>query len=631
MTREAALSGIQSFGLQVIRAPRVLVFALVALCGVVVLALPFVVTSRYYMGLLIVAGVYAVLVLGFNFALGYTGQISLGHAAFFAIGAYTSALLSVNLKFPFWMALPSAALAAGLVGAAVGLPCLRLRGHYLALATLGLGEIVRLTLMNWKDLTRGAEGIINIPPPAFGPIVIDSKAGSFYLVAACVALLAFVALRLERSRFGRSFLSIREHETAAESVGVNTTARKVLAFALSAAYAGIAGSLYAHTVGVITPDVFSFQESVIIATMLVVGGMGSVAGAILGAVTITFLPEMLRFLQDWYMMAYATGVILCMLFMPFGLAGLGRTLWRRFTHGAVDSTGEFALESPSTPRERVREFLGTFNVTHAVSGAMDARVPALELRALTKHYGGLCAVDALDMKIYPKEIHALIGPNGAGKTTVVNMVSGVSVPTGGAILIRGANLYGKKPHVFAATHVARTFQSPALFRDLSVLDNVLIAQDWYARTDLADAVFHTRRGRDEEKRMRERAAAVLRVVGLEKKRDMEARNLPYGQQRLLEIARALAMQPQLLLVDEPAAGMNEREVLYLQELLGAIRDSGITILIVEHNMPMVMRLADRVTVLNFGRKICEGTPETVKCNPAVLEAYLGSGEEKTLC
>ncbi|MCL5962240.1 MAG: ATP-binding cassette domain-containing protein, partial [Chloroflexi bacterium] len=573
---------------------KAVTFALWLALAVIVLVIPQVVTSRYFMGLIVLAGIYSILVLGFNFALGYTGQISLGHAAFYAIGAYTSALLAVNLKLPFWVTLPSSALFAGLSGAAVGLPCLRLRGHYLALATLGLGEIVRLVLQNWIELTKGTSGIRNIPPPSFGSLVLDNNTSFFYLVVLLVALLAFVSWRVERSKFGRSFFAIREQEVAAEAVGINTTSRKVLAFAISAAYAGIAGSLYAHGTTFITPDVFSFEESVIIATMLLIGGIGSVGGALLGSVLITFLPEMLRFLKDWYMLAYGVGIVLLMLFLPSGLFGLIKKLSRNLLGNdtRAAAVGEIALAwSEPGGAALLKEQLKTLEACGAPASHFAVRtpkdgeamprpnidaklnaVPVLEVRALTKRYGGLMAVDALDMSVQKGEIRALIGPNGAGKTTVVNMISGITSPTSGDITINGVSLKGKKAHVYAQNGVTRTFQKTALFKELSVMDNVLLAQDHLGRSNILSAIAGTGTSQTEMRAMHERARTVLEMVGLWDRRDAESRSLPYGQQRILEIARALASGPKLLLVDEPAAGMNEREVKNLQRLICGIRE-----------------------------------------------------------
>lgn len=290
-----------------------------------VLLFPFV-SSSYLLQVACVGGVYAILILGYDFVLGRAGQLSLGHAAFYGIGAYTSALLSVNWSVPFWLALPAAAVAAGCAGLLVGIPTLRLRGHYLAMGTLAFGEIAALILLRWREGTRGVDGIPGIAPPALGPLVFDSTISYYFLLVFFVALMAWGAERIHHSRYGRALVAIRTGEVAAEVAGIDASRVKVLAFVLSAVYAGVAGSLYAHLFSYISPETFGVEQSIVILTMLLVGGAGSTAGAILGALLLTFLPEWLRFLKEYYVLLYGVGIVLLMAFMPFGIAGLARGL-----------------------------------------------------------------------------------------------------------------------------------------------------------------------------------------------------------------------------------------------------------------------------------------------------------------
>jgi branched-chain amino acid transport system permease protein len=294
---------------------------LVALIVVVGLV-PLFVHSDYILQLFVLCGIYAIATMGLGILLGFAGQMSLGHAAFFGIGAYTSALVTINFHLPFWVGLPLAIIASAIVGVIVGYPCLRLSGHYLALATIGFGIITQLVLINWKSLTNGSDGITGIPPPTIGSFSFDSYGRYFYIVYVAVLIAAYVAYRVKITRVGRAMEAIRENELAAAAMGINTTTYKVLAFVLASAYGGLAGSLLAHSIKFISPDSYSFDQSVVFLVMLVIGGSSSIAGAILGAVLLTFLPEWLRPLKNSYIMVYGAAVIAMVIYMPQGIVGL---------------------------------------------------------------------------------------------------------------------------------------------------------------------------------------------------------------------------------------------------------------------------------------------------------------------
>ena len=311
-----------------------------------VLVFPWV-ASRYYLQIASIAAVFAVSVVGYDFVLGRAGQLSLSHAAFVGIGAYTSALLAVRLGMPFWIALPAAGIVAALFGFAIGIPSLRLRGHYLAIATLGFGEIVRLILTHWTEVTNGVDGIARIPAPAFGPLVIDDRIGQYYLVVGILGILVWIAWRINASKFGFVFAAIREGEIAAEVMGIDTGRGKITAFMLSAFYAGMAGSLYAYLYSYISPETFGLEQSIVMLAMLLLGGIGSIAGAIIGAVVLSFLPEWLRFLKDYYLIVYGTGILLMMLFMPTGIVGFFR---ERFG-GAMRRERSMTWRSSSKPAD----------------------------------------------------------------------------------------------------------------------------------------------------------------------------------------------------------------------------------------------------------------------------------------
>ena len=583
---------------------------------------PLMVTSDYWLNLANLAISFGIACLGLNIVLGYTGQLSLAQAAFWGIGAYTSALLTMKLGVPVWGGMLAAFAVTSLFGIVLGIPTLKLSGHYLAMTTIGFGIIVQLVLINTTDLTNGSDGIPGIPSPWLGPIDLSDPAGFFYVAALSLILLTWGAIRLKSSRIGRAFQAIRENEMAAETTGIDTTFFKVMAFALSAAYAGFGGSIFAHSGShYISPDTFSFDQSVVLLTMAVLGGNGSAVGAVFGASFLTLLPEVLRFLKDSYMMFYAAGIVAIMVFMPGGLASLVynwsvsrnlRAWWASGSAAAAQVAAGTGSTTDKTPPPA------------PITGGAGSNGTILSVKGLAKYFGGLKAVDGVDMTIRPGEIQALIGPNGSGKTTIINMLSGLYVPTMGEIDFEGANITGKRPHSITAHGVARTFQNIRLFGELSVLDNVLIGQHCRSKAGVVRSVIQPPSQKAEEARMRQKALEVLQFVGLHGKEFAMAKSLPYGQQRLLEVARALASDPKLLLLDEPAAGLNPSETEALVDLLFQIREKGVTILLVEHDMSLVMNVSDHITVLNFGKKIAEGNAEQIEANQEVIDAYLGT-------
>ena len=599
-------------------ARNLLIAALLA--GVAVF--PQVMTSNYWLNLANLAISFAIACLGLNIVLGYTGLLSLAQAAFWGIGAYTSALLTMKLGVPVWGGMIGAFAITSVFGIALGIPTLKLSGHYLAMTTIGFGIILQQVLINTIWLTNGSDGIAQIPSPWIGPIKLGDANSFFYVAAFSLILLTWAAIRLKSSRVGRAFHAIRENEMAAETMGIDTTFFKVMAFALSAAYGGLGGSIFAHSGShYISPDTFSFDQSVVLLVMAVLGGNGSAVGAVFGAGLLTMLPEVLRFLKDSYMMFYAAGIIAIMVFLPGGIASLiynwsvskrlrgwwasGSAAAMQVAAGAGDAAGKAPPPAP-------------------VTGGAGSNSTLLSVKGLAKHFGGLKAVDGVDMTIRPGEIQALIGPNGSGKTTILNMLSGLYIPTMGEITFEGTNITGRRPHSITAVGMARTFQNIRLFGDLSVLDNVLIGQHCRSKAGLVRSVVQPPSQKEEEARLREKALVVLQFVGLRGKEFATARSLPYGQQRLLEMARALASDPKLLLLDEPAAGLNASETEALVELLLQIREKGTTTLLVEHDMSLVMNVSDHITVLNFGKKIAEGNAEQIESNQEVIDAYLGT-------
>lgn len=593
---------------------------------IAILAVPFATNSNYVLRLINMGLIFSLLAVSLNIVLGYAGQIALGHAAFFGIGAYTAALISAGGSgVLFWPGFLAAGIIAGLSGLLIGIPALRVKGHYLALATLGFGEIMRHVFFNWREVTHGMDGIGGIPAPSLGFFVIATDRSFFYLALAILAIVMIATMRLQRSKYGRQLAAIRDAELAAGTSGVDVLRLKIIAFGLSSTVAGFAGALYAHLTTFISPDTFVFDVTAQILSMVLIGGIGTTWGPVLGAFVLTFLPEWLRISQVFYQLIYGAGIVALIVFLPTGLFGLPQR-WRHRRGqdaGGPQQPDNAQIAAPTPPKT------DTAVTTHVAEsdGTSDF---VLATRELTIRFGGLVAVDELNLEVRRGTIHALIGPNGSGKSTFINLVSAVYKATSGSIIFEGRATERLRPWQIANAGLMRTFQNLRLFKSLTVLDNVLVASRAEHEAGWAGVFLNTRRARNEEFELRRRAEKALRFVGLFDFRHHLVSTLPHEQQRLVEIARAFVIRPKLVLLDEPAAGMNPNDVERLIDCIIRMRELGITILLVEHNIPLVMRVASRITVLNFGHKIAEGDPVSVRNNPEVIKAYLGERLSKRL-
>ena len=547
--------------------------------------------SGYVLNILMQATTYAVAVIGLTVVLGLCGQINLAQAGFFGIGAYAVGLGTTSLGLDFWLCLAGGLALALVLGGILGASTLRLGGHYLAMVTISFQQILTLVLINWIPVTRGPDGVPGIVRP---PLFAD---GQRYL-ALCLVVLAGVAYlvwRMPDTRLGRAMRAVRDNELAAGVVGINVYRTKVLAFAIGALLASLGGGLFAGGFAYVSPDQFTFTESIVFLTMALLGGVGSPIGAVIGTALLILLPEWLRFLKEipgLYLAVYGFAVILIVAFMPVGIWGfVSQHLGRRRSPG------------------RSADFAGPLVLSQAGPGS----APALEVEGLSKHFGGLKAVDRIDFAVEGGGVHALIGPNGSGKTTTLNVLSGIYRPTAGRIRLDGRDVSGLAPHERAAAGLGRTFQNIRLFRSMTALDNVVVGAERPGNATLE-------RGRVA---LELRARAALAFVGLEGRADEPVVGFSYGHQRLIEIARALAGNPALLLLDEPAAGLNGSEKVALTALLRRMTAQGLTVLIIDHDMTLVRDVADRITVLNFGRHIADGPAMDVLLEPAVIAAYLG--------
>jgi branched-chain amino acid transport system permease protein len=564
-----------------------LIFALaVVACVALPLAVPL---TGYQLNLLMQATTYAVAVFGLVIVLGYTGQINLAQAAFFGLGAYCVALGTTDFGLGFWLSLILGVGVAAGAGAILGLASLRLGGHYLAMVTISFQTILSLALNNWISLTHGPDGVRGIKRPE---LLADSR----HYLAFSIAMFfvaGFTVYLLKRRRLGRAMQAVRDNELAAGVSGIDTFGTKVAAFTLSAALGGFGGGLFAGGFTYISPDQFTFAESIVFLTMALLGGVVSPFGAALGTGLLILLPEWLRFLKVVYLAVYGAAVILIMVFLPDGLWGIVTSVRRRLF-----------------PEKRVSvQSIKPLPLTQAGNRAEGSVL--LDVQKLAKNFGGLKAVDAVDLAVRENSVHALIGPNGSGKTTMLNVLSGLYRPTGGSVLFDGHDITYAPPHNRARLGLGRTFQNIRLFPGMTVLDNVIVG---------AEQPGHTLPGSEA---IRDHALSALKFVGLAERAYSDVGSLSYGHQRLVEIARALAANPKLILLDEPGAGLNHAEKDGLVELLKQLKGHGLTILIIDHDMAMVEEVADHITVLNFGRRIADGLPQDVLHNPDVIAAYLG--------
>ncbi|MCC6474091.1 MAG: branched-chain amino acid ABC transporter ATP-binding protein/permease [Burkholderiales bacterium] len=580
--------------------------------GAAVLAYPLVFSGRFEIGAAVAVGAMAIGAIGFVLLIGYAHQLALGQAAFCMIGGYGSALLTTRYGAdPFVAMIVSMALS-GLVAWAIGRPILKLRGYSLAMASLALQLMLVFLAIEMASVTGGAEGVPGVPKFALFGWRLEGDISYFYLVWLLVAFSLAFGLNVVASRIGRALKAIGASEVAAASVGIDITHYKVQMFVASAAMASVTGSLTAHYLRIMEPHVFGFVFSLNIITAVIVGGLHSIWGGMLGAVVLVALREGLRALElpTWEVVIMGGLTVLVLMLFRQGLAGALAAVYRRLCGAAPEAT---AVAPP--PVHLARD--ATEERQRPESGD-------LEIDRASKSFGNLRAVHEVSFTVKSRSITALIGPNGAGKTTLFNLVCGSLPLDSGEIRFRGRRIDQLAPHRLSALGIARTFQNVQLFTNMSVLENVMCGRHRHARAGIVRAGLGLPQIAEEERGLREHAMQWLEFAGIAQAAAMSTATLPLGHQRLVEIARALASEPALLLMDEPASGLNDSETESLARLILRIRALGITVLLVEHDVRLVMGLAEHVVVMSYGEKIAEGSPAQVRASPQVISAYLGT-------
>ncbi|MGB8517476.1 MAG: branched-chain amino acid ABC transporter ATP-binding protein/permease [Gallionella sp.] len=622
--------------------------------------------NPYYVHLMVVIGIYAILLLGLDIVVGYVGEVSLGHAALFGIGSYTAGVLYLKLGWPFLLAVPASMVVTGLFGAILALPALRVSGPYLAMVTLAFGTIIQILINEMDFLTNGPMGLSVRKPVWFAHQI--TGADYYYIVLAALVVTLFVVQRILKSHLGRAFEALHDSPIASDCMGVSVYGYKVYAFVLSAAIAGLAGSLYTYSEEYISPNTYNFELTILFLLAVIMGGRKTRVGPILGAIIVVMLPNVLsdialfreiaiiiacitvaysayavaihiRGLKQVALPVVATlalavsgyvmndiaeqrltifGVMILFVvyYLPNGIMGFLRGIIVRFKPHWIQRHQVILEQGDQQHVWSVPD--------HAANG--DGTL--LQARNIVMQFGGLKALNDVNISIKKGSVHGLIGPNGSGKSTTMNVLTGIYKPTAGEIIFNGKTITGAPPSSIAGEGIARTFQNVQLFGEMTAIENVLVGLHHTFKHSLFDVVLQTPRCRKEKNSAEMRAASLLQFVGLLDLANEEARNLPYGKQRLLEIARALALNPSLLLLDEPAAGLTAPDIKELIAMIDKIRGHGITVILIEHHMDVVMSICDTVTVLDFGQKIAEGTAAAVQSDAKVIEAYLGGSAEK---
>ena len=556
-----------------------------------------VVADSYAVFLIATISLTAIACIGLNVLLGLAGQISLGHIGFMAIGAYTTVLLMEKAGWPYLAATAAAIVLVSVVGGLLAMPALRVRGPYLAMVTIAFGFIVEHGTIEWRDLTGGGNGLILTAPPAvFGLQLSERHLAIVGIVLVFAGLILFE--RLKRSGWGYAMRAARDTEVATRSIGIDLVHVRTVAFVISAAAMALAGALFAPLQGYISPSSFPFLQSILLLFGVMVGGAGSTLGPVIGAALVVLLPELLSDLAEYRLLAFGILLFAVLRVAPSGIVGLIEQLTAKFLP-AASKAGATAINAETATD------LGIGNNSRS----------RLDVTDLSISFGGVRAVQNVSFTAEPGAVTSVIGPNGAGKTSALNLLCGFYRPKSGTVKLGDRDVSGMPSHQLARVGVARTFQTTQLFGSLSIVENVLLAETGGRLGGIVSALHNEGKERF--------ARSLLRFAGVDGDLDRRANSLPHGERRLVEIARALALRPKILMLDEPAAGLSKGDKLRLTVLLRRIADIGIAVIIVEHDMPMIMSLSDLIVVLDRGKRIAIGDAAAIRNDPLVRKAYLG--------
>jgi len=615
-------NSVKKFSLPISSGPNAFFLVLFILSLTII---PSILPNNYWQSVFSITGIYVMLALGLNIVAGFTGLLDLSYVAFWGIGAYCFAFLCSDhfgIHLPLLVALPLCTLITTACGFLLGLTSIRLRGDYLAIVTLAFAQIFKILLLNLDapvNITGGVNGIYGFDVIKVFSIKIVTPENYSTLIWSCVLVVFIISYRLRDSRIGRGWNAIREDELAADSIGIGTARMKLYSFATGAMMAGFSGAIFASFQDSVFPNNFDFQQLVVVYCMVIIGGLGNIYGVIAGAVVLSILPEVLREYGGLRMMIYGATLVGIMAIRPQGLFSAIPGFSRITRRPDKEKTGKLQA---STHLYYDEERSDTESVHYEKT---DEEI--LKINGLSLNFGGIKAIDRLDLRLHKNEILSVIGPNGAGKSTLFNVISGIYSADNGSVAYRGKDISSCKPHTVVKSGIARTFQNLRLFNEMSVLENIKASRFCRTKAFFLSVIFNLKLHKSEEAKTEKKAREILAMFGRRLtgyRYNQKVSQLSYANRRRVEIARALATDPEILLLDEPSAGMNPQETDEIASFIREIRDKyGVTIIVIEHKLKLVKTVSDRVIVMDHGQKICEGSYDQVSTDPGVIEAYLG--------